>query len=223
MGQMAATKVEKNLTLAFLKSVGAECGLYNPSTKQFKAGIESESLYQANLEIVAGALKKHWKASELEDFIWQRYNAGERKALLSEILPDKAPATKVEEHENLLCPEVTYQHAQLYIRRAPSFDIHEGVMIPITRGTVTPKESFTLRELAEYYFSQMHVGSNPRMWANVLGIMRSLLTEARADEILTAVDLACAANPTTPAIQLYDHLEAARSEVSMREARTGSV
>lgn len=211
--------VERRITELFLKSVGSGLGFYNAATKSFQKGLESEPLYQANLEIVQAALKSGWKASELEDHIVARYKAGERQALLSDILPNKAPAKRIDEEENLLETGPDYQHTALYLRSAPTFAVVGESMVPMQRGSVKPKDEFTLRDLCNYYFETMRVPNTPRRWANALGSFRWLLGEARVDEVLTAVDLACAVNDETPVLRLSDYLDEARADVAAREAR----
>jgi hypothetical protein len=209
------TTIEKRLVEGFLKSVGAETGLYNPTTKKFKEGLESEPLYQTNLEIITQALKDGWTSSELEDFVFSRYKAGERAALLSDILPKKSPAKKVDEAENLLDPSIDYQHSALYVRYAPVYQSD----VCTQRGRVDPLTTFTLRDLAEYYFKVMAVAQTTRTWPAVIGAFNWLLGQSRVDEVLTAIDIAAKINDETPVLALARFLEEAKEIVEQKQGR----
>jgi hypothetical protein len=214
------TTVEARIVRVFLRSVGAELGFYNAGFKEFRAGVESEPVYQSNLEIVRSALKQGWVAADLEEFIISRYRAGERQALLSEILPKQPENKRLDESDNLLEDEEPHFHPQLFVRRMPSFTVTGGVMVPVTRGTVTPKEVFTLLDLVSYFFQHGRQGDTPRQRSAAINQMRWLLSQATVDEILFAIDLAEESGKDVGVFDLTDFLDVAREQVLVCEARS---
>jgi hypothetical protein len=217
--------VERRILELHYRLTGCELGYYNPKTKKFREGLESEGSYQSNLEIVRTALKKGKTASDLEEFIRQRYNAGERAVSLADLLP-KAEARHMDEQDNLLEEGLIYQHPALYRRISPSFVVSGDTMIQSTPGRLEPLLHFTLRDLVLYYADRLRQGAcSPRQFVSALGACRYLLQDARVDELLHAVDLAAERSQETgkeyTALQLGDFLPEARLEVRMRTARAG--
>lgn len=216
---MARTRptVDKRIVMLFLKSIAAGTGFYNPCTKKFDPTMESTPLYQSNLEVVRAALKEGWTASELEAWICDRYKAGERTALLSIILPKKSTAQQLGEDENLLEPEVNYQHSALYDREPPTFDVTDECCMLVHPGMVHRKRTFTLSDLVDYYLNMLELPASASRRNTTTGALRWLLKDARVDVVLTTIDLAVDVAP--PAIKLGDWLEEARSIVHEKEGR----
>lgn len=214
------TTVEARIVRVYLRSVGAETGFYNPSAKEFREGVESEPIYQSNLEIVRAALKQGWVAADLEEFILCRYKAGERAALLSAILPKQPESKRLDEMDNLLAEGDEHYHPQLFTRAIPGYAIQNGTMVPVTQGTVKPKPFFSLAELVDYFFSRSRMAHTPRQRSAAINQMRWLLSQADVDEILFAVDLADQEGKDGGVFDLTDFLEAARQEVFTCQARS---
>ncbi len=216
------TTVERRILELHFKMTAAELGYYNPKAKKFKEGLESEPLYQTNLQIVRDALKSGWPAAELESFIRERYNAEDRAVLLSDLLPRRREHT-VEESTNLIEPGLIYQHPALYDRQAPAYYIQGDMMVMSAPARQTRKETFTLRQLVDYYVQQITGAANPRQFTAAVGSFRYLLQDARVDELLHAVDLGRDYRTETgrevSVLDLQRFLSDARMEVKRREAR----
>lgn len=213
------TTVEARVVRQFLRMVGANSGLYNPSTKQFAAGLESEALYQTNLEAVRSLLANGWGAVDLERHIANRYNAGERSVMLLEIMPKKPEVHRIDEGDNLLDEEAVYLHPTLFDRGFPSYAVQGGAMVPMAQGSQTPKVSFTLGEIVDRYFQLARRGDIPRQRAATINKMRWLLGQATLDEVLFSLDLAAATGNDFDVFSLQDYLLAARAEIHVCEAR----
>lgn len=213
-------RVDDRIVRIFLKSVGVEAGLYHTGSRDLVDGHETHHLYQSNLEIVRDVLKGgRMSAGELEAFIMERYHAGERQVLLSAILPKQGPARSYNEADNLLEAGTVYQHAALYVRTAPAFSFAGNSVITVRQGAGTAKETFTLKDLAQYYLAHVHVGYRAANMARLYGGMRYLLETWRLDEILTAIDLAGETLKPISVVKLEDFLPQAREETRMKEAR----
>lgn len=217
---MATTKAERKLVELFLKTVGAGLGLYDRSVREFKPNLESEGVYQTNLEIVRQALKEGWSAAELEDHICHRYKQGDRSALLSEILPKKRKSDQIGEEDNLLEDGVAYRHPSLLTWTGrPVYRVEGDTMIPVHRGALARKSVFTLRELVAYYFSRLQIPQDARRHNKAVGQMRWLLSQNSLDEILHAIDIAAAENRDASVFELSNYMSQARQEVERCQAR----
>lgn len=213
-------KLDDRIVRIFLKSVGSEAGLYQAAKKDFAPDLELHHLYQANLEIVRSVLKeKRMSADELERFILERYNAGERQVLLSDILPRQAPARDYRETDNLIQAGTVYQHAALYERTAPAYSFAGRQVVTVRQGEGKPKAEFTLRELVQYYLEHVKTAYRAARMEKLYGGFRYLLDVWRLDEVLTAIDLAGETQRDISVVKLEDFLPQARQEVKMKAAR----
>lgn len=216
----SAPTLDQKIVELFLKTVGAECGLYNGGTRLFIPNLESHHLYQSNLEIVRDVLKSgRLAAGELEELIRERYKAGERQALLSAILPKSAEKRQLDENENLIEDGTVYQHSELYVRTAPSFFVSGNSMYSSSPGTQTAKERYTLGELLDYYYRRLPVAQLTSRRNRDLGGMRYLLDGYRVDEVLHAIDRAGGEEKPLSVLKLEDYLPEAREIVRDRAAR----
>jgi hypothetical protein len=217
---LATTSVERRVLELHFKTLAVEKGFYNSKSKKFPENWESEGLYQSNLNIVREYLKGGWTATELEDAIRSRYQAGERAMLISEVLPKKAPNKRVEERDNLLEEGLVYQHPALYDVRPPTFITMGEEMFQSAPPAHRKRECFTFEDLGKYYFKNLKVGMTPRNWTAALGGFRYLLQDYRLDEVLHAIDIAREEQPDTMVLELQKYLPEARKEVEMRLSRS---
>lgn len=214
---------DTKLTLLFFKTVGSHLGFYNPSTRTFDPEMTNDPLYQTNLDIVKQALRSGWAESEMEGFLCARYKAGDRCALLSDILPAKA--REIQEDDNLLEPDIDYQHPALYLRSPPVFYVKDGLRYPRKHGKITSTDRFTLSDLVDYYMSRMDMEPSDRRRRSATNSLRWLLEGCRIDELLTAIDLKC--NTMNPdgspgsCLSVGDFLDQAREIVCDLECRAG--
>jgi hypothetical protein len=214
-----ATSIERELTRCFFNSVGIELGFYNPKTKELREGAESEGVYQTNLEIIRSALKDGWTKDQLEKLMWAEYRKSIRCALLSEILPEKEP--EIAEEDNLLVDGVSYLHPALFNRMAPTFAVVGESVVPVSRGTSTPKPAFTLRDLLDYYYQIVKTGRVASRVNAHLGAFRYLFSGNSLDEILFAIDAAGDTDVDWAPLDLERFMREAREEVRVRRARAG--
>ena len=218
-----ASAVEKRIVDLHFRLTGGGMGFYNNKTRKFRDGYEDEPLYLANLKIVQDQLKRGKTASDLEEFIRQRYDAKERAPLLSDLLP-KEEARDLSEQANLLEDGVAYQHPHLFEITNPSFYVTGETMVLRTPGKKRRRDSFTLRDVVHYYGEQVpRCPLNVRQHVAAVGAFRYFLKDARVDELLHAIDLASveSARLSRPcsALQVGNFLPDAKEEVWNRNGR----
>lgn len=211
-------KPEERLAQFFLKSVGVECGLYNHGTKQLADGFEAEGLYQAHVATFASAMKQGWAYDDLHDLVASNYKSGVRAALVSNIIPEREPLLK--ETDNLLADDDDYYHSALYIQRAPQFTLAGSMMLTVSAGSITRKETFTLRDLMTYYYDNTRTSSVSRRREAETKTMVWLLKQASLDEILFAIDVVRSEDASVSVVELTHYLDQGRADLDYRRARS---
>jgi hypothetical protein len=210
MPRQSTSNILLDLLTAFFSSVGADIGYYDPKAKALREGVEENTLYQANLETLSVALKSGWKARDLKDWLWAQYRSGVRAALLAEILPEDAPGREVGENDNLISRQSAYSHPALHLFRPPTYVIGEDGLLPRTAGAVARKETFTLRDLTNYYYSRFpRLARTNRTWDSSLFLMKRLYLRAGAESLemlLTAIDIASSQHDNPSAVRWDDYL-----------------
>src|SRR6266566_20345 len=147
MSRIKKTNPEESLAQFFLKSVGADCGMYNRSTGELVSGFEDDALYKGNVACFQGAMKSGYSYDDLHHIIGSNYKNGVRAALASSIIPEKKE--DLEEDSNLLDSDGEYYHIALFNKSAPRFAVAGNMMIPVTKGSIVRKDVFTLRDLMD--------------------------------------------------------------------------
>lgn len=219
---MARTKklsTEEILAQFFLKSVGAEVGFWNASTSEFSEGFEDEPLYQGNVSCFQNAMKAGHTFDDLHHMIGSNYKNGVRTALASAIIPERKN-DDLEESSNLLDSDNPYYHPALFSVSAPRFAVAGTMMIPVARGSTTPKDTFTLRELMDYYYANIKTACLSSRRPSQTKTMMWLLKQASLDQILYAIDAASLTDKEIPIIELTKYLEEADLEINYYKARS---
>lgn len=207
MARQKTSNTLQDLAATFFSTLGVELGLYDRATRKLREDAESSDIYQANLEILAGALKQGWSAKALREFCYARYKGGDRVALLSEILPEDAPGYTLEEGDNLLSKDAACRHPALRLNRPPAFTITDRGLSLHHEGESVPREKFTLRDLTEYFFRRMpSLAQTNRGWDQVMRQLRSLVrkTDGNIELALETIDLAAARCDSLAAIRWDD-------------------
>lgn len=222
MAKSSITKLERGLVELFFKTIGAEVGFFDFKTRAFRAGVESEGLYQENLKQIRAALKE-MVAADLEQYVRERYVVGDRAPLLSDVLGKQSAPGRIGYEADLLERLERPLHPALFFRVMPTFAVSESGMVPVGQGKILPKAEFTLRNLIEYYFSRVHVA--PLLSRQELGPWNWVLQQADLNELLFAIDAAgeqstAEAREITP-FGLVDFLPQARSSLAVMRARQG--
>lgn len=210
---------EERLAQFWLKSVAAGCGLYNPASGSFVDDLEEQGLYHGNVSVFANALKSGWTYDELQFWIGQQYKNGERNALASDILPKKEREDSIRETDDLMDEDTDYFHDALYDTTPPRFAVAGSVMLPVSRGSITRKQSFTLRELMDYYYANVKTACVARRRETQTKTMAWLLSQAELDEILYAIDAAGLTDDDVPVVELTNYFDEAQRELTYHRAR----
>lgn len=209
---------EQRITELFFKTAGVHLGLYNQSSGQLKEGYSEEGLYVANLQIAKDLLEKGNSEADIRRYLVA--SEGAKATYISEVMPTKSAEAAIKATDNLLNDETAYVHPELYDRVASSYAVQGGIMVPVARGAVYRKQTYTLRNATEYYFRKAKVANTPRTWDSAMGAIRWLLNHARVDEVLTAIDIAVRENESVSAIGLNNFLDDAKEEVELLESRS---
>lgn len=209
---------EDKLAQFFLKSVGVGLGLWNASAEIFVDDLEDQGVYQSNVDIFATAMKSGWTYDDLHHLIGSNYKNGVRGALATEIIPKREDPLK--EADTLLEEGAHYFHPALFDVIAPRFAIAGSVMLPVTRGSVTPKGRFTLRDLMDYYYENIKTACIAKRRDAQTKTMVWLLGQASLDEILYAIDAASLTDDDIPVVEITNWLDEGQKELRYRRARS---
>lgn len=202
----------------FVKSVAVGCGLWNASTESFVEGLEEEGVYISNVSIFEHALTHGWTYEDLHHLIGSSYKNGVRVALASDVIPVKEVGVK--EGDNLIESDTQYYHSVLFDVIAPRFALTGTMMIPVSRGSATLKDKFTLRELMDYYYDNVKVACIAKRRGAETKTMAWLLTQGTLDEVLFAIDAAGFTDNEVPVVELTNYFDDARREIRYYVARS---
>lgn len=205
---------EERLTQFFLKSVGASVGIYNAGTDEYKT---DEPLYKTNVDIFRSALRDGWTYDELHSLIGMNFRDKVSTALASDIITKKE--IPLREGDNLLISTQKYYHPALFNTTAGRWAVGPNTMVPVTRAASVQKDSFTLRDLVDYYYKIVKTGSSSRRREGDSKTMVYLLNQASLDEILFAIDAAGETNEEIRVIELNRFFDDASRDLEYHKSR----
>lgn len=200
----------------FSKSVGCELGFYNASTQEFVTTLNVEPQFKKNVEIIKKCLKSGWKEADLRTLIFSSYKDGRRCVLISDILPKDINKNESDPNQNLLEDSIT--HPLGWIIQKPIMTLDQnGELVRGTSLSVTAKDTLTLKEVVDYYLTNVESLSSKDNRKSVTGAIAYLIREYDLDTVLFAIDLAANDNTPIDPLGLKKYFVEARKEIKYRK------